>query len=289
MRATPRPAGGAASSRWTVACPSPTPATSSTELVGPVGSAPIPIPRSRARGMPPSCREPRRRGSREMLAPCAVPVVWSPDTRRHDPKHEVWVGVADPRHRGARAGRRDPRRAASDGHRLHRGRRRTTTTVARRRSTTPSCWTSSRARPTPGPPGRTTSWSARTGSCRTSSRPPALLGRLPSPCPPRAARASRPVLLRHDDAGRAGHLGGGPGRRRLRPDRGRPGRRRVSGRRTRCAGRPATTSTPARVRRLLLPQQRGGRRRGAARRPATSGSRSSTSTPTTATAPQAIF
>src|SRR5665809_88687 len=23
-----------------------------------------------------------------------VPVVWSPDTRRHDPHHEVWVGVA---------------------------------------------------------------------------------------------------------------------------------------------------------------------------------------------------
>ena len=24
----------------------------------------------------------------------AVPVVWSPETRRHDPQHEVWVGVA---------------------------------------------------------------------------------------------------------------------------------------------------------------------------------------------------
>src|SRR3954468_17780303 len=23
----------------------------------------------------------------------AVPVVWSPTTRRHDPRHEVWVGV----------------------------------------------------------------------------------------------------------------------------------------------------------------------------------------------------
>src|SRR5262245_61511863 len=23
----------------------------------------------------------------------AVPVVWSPETRRHDPRHEVWVGV----------------------------------------------------------------------------------------------------------------------------------------------------------------------------------------------------
>jgi acetoin utilization deacetylase AcuC-like enzyme len=25
-----------------------------------------------------------------------VPVVWSPDTRHHDPRHEVWVGVATP-------------------------------------------------------------------------------------------------------------------------------------------------------------------------------------------------
>jgi acetoin utilization deacetylase AcuC-like enzyme len=25
-----------------------------------------------------------------------MPVVWSPDTRRHDPKHEVWVGVPTP-------------------------------------------------------------------------------------------------------------------------------------------------------------------------------------------------
>src|SRR5881398_435569 len=26
----------------------------------------------------------------------AVPVVWAPDTLRHDPRHEVWVGVATP-------------------------------------------------------------------------------------------------------------------------------------------------------------------------------------------------
>ncbi|MDX6325490.1 MAG: hypothetical protein QOK15_1844, partial [Nocardioidaceae bacterium] len=26
----------------------------------------------------------------------AVPVVWSPDTLRHDPRHEVWVGVTTP-------------------------------------------------------------------------------------------------------------------------------------------------------------------------------------------------
>ena len=28
--------------------------------------------------------------------PSPMPVVWSPDTRRHDPKHEVWVGVPTP-------------------------------------------------------------------------------------------------------------------------------------------------------------------------------------------------
>ncbi len=26
----------------------------------------------------------------------SMPVVWSPDTRRHDPKHEIWVGVPTP-------------------------------------------------------------------------------------------------------------------------------------------------------------------------------------------------
>ena len=40
-----------------------------------------------------------------------------------------------------------------------------------------------------------------------------------------AARADRPVLLRHDDPGRPRHLGGRAGRGRLRADRRRPGRR----------------------------------------------------------------
>ncbi len=38
-------------SRVTVAWPRPTPRTSRTELVGPVGSVPMAMPRSRARGM----------------------------------------------------------------------------------------------------------------------------------------------------------------------------------------------------------------------------------------------
>src|SRR4051812_24734215 len=66
-----------------VTWPRPTPSTSSTELVGPVGRVPMAMPRSRARGMCPY----------SPMHQYAVPVVWSPETRRHDPRHEVWVGV----------------------------------------------------------------------------------------------------------------------------------------------------------------------------------------------------
>ncbi len=38
-----------------------------------------------------------------------IPVVWSPETRRHEPMREVWVGVPTDGHRAARAGRPDPR------------------------------------------------------------------------------------------------------------------------------------------------------------------------------------
>ena len=109
----------------------------------------------------------------------------------------------------------------------------------------------------------------------------------PDPAVALHADAGR-LLLRHDDAGRPGHLGGRPRRRRLRADRGRPGRRRGRRRRTRCAGRRATTrrrrATAARATSTTPPSRP---RRCAP--PGTSGSRSSTSTPTTATAPQAIF
>src|SRR3954470_18187046 len=47
-----------------------------------------------------------------------VPVVWSPETRRHDPRHEVWVGV--PTEGTERADRVDAILEAlrADGHEL---------------------------------------------------------------------------------------------------------------------------------------------------------------------------
>src|SRR3954454_7178115 len=32
----------------------------------------------------------------QSAGPRSVPVVWAPTTREHDPRHEVWVGVATP-------------------------------------------------------------------------------------------------------------------------------------------------------------------------------------------------
>ena len=98
----------------------------------------------------------------------------------------------------------------------------------------------------------------------------ALLAGMPPTPAGRDARAGRAVLLRHDDAGRPRHLGGGPRRRRRRAHRGRPrGRGGAGGVRPLPAARPPRHA--ARVRRLLLPQQRGGRRRGAAGRRARAG------------------
>ena len=113
-----------------------------------------------------------------------------------------------------------------------------------------------------------------------------MLDGLPATRAGRDARPGRRVVLRHDDAGRAGHLGGGPGGRRRRADGRRPRRRRRAASAYALVPAARAPRDPPRVRRVLLPQQRGGRGRGAARHGATTGWRSSTSTPTTATAPR---
>ena len=88
----------------------------------------------------------------------------------------------------------------------------------------------------------------------------------------RGARRRRSVRLRHDDPGRSRHLGGGPGRGRLRARRPRD---LVAGG-ERAGLRPVPSARPPRdarrLRRLLLPQQRRRRGRGAARRAASAGS-----------------
>src|SRR4051812_13555137 len=48
----------------------------------------------------------------------AIPVVWSPATRRHDPRHEVWVGTSTPATEVAARVDVIRDRLAEDGHRL---------------------------------------------------------------------------------------------------------------------------------------------------------------------------
>src|SRR3954452_11899815 len=48
----------------------------------------------------------------------AIPVVWSPSTRQHDPRHEVWVGTATPATEVATRVDVIRDRLADDGHRL---------------------------------------------------------------------------------------------------------------------------------------------------------------------------
>ena len=82
---------------------------------------------------------------------------------------------------------------------------------------------------------------ARIASSRTSSRTPGCSASY-APGVPAAITARAGLLrLRHDDADRPGHLGGGARRRRRRADRRRPRARRRAGRVRAAAGRPATT------------------------------------------------
>ena len=216
----------------------------------------------------------------------SIPLVWSDDHRLHEPEAEIWVGVRTP---AARC-RRGPRRSGRRSRRRGRGgrRRRVTTTRRSRRCTTRRCsrfspraWRDWEAAGLPGRP--------RPGSGRAVHLPPPRPdGRA------RAARAGRDVgaagsvLLRHDDADRARHLGGrarGGGRR---ADRRRPRRRRRTGR-VRLLPPARPSRDPQRLRRLVLPEQRRDRGAAAARARRRAGRRSSTSTPITATAPSDLL
>ena len=212
-----------------------------------------------------------------------IPVVWSPETRRHEPMREVWVGVPT-------EGTEVPERVdrildALAGHDRGRGH------AARRRrrcaaSTTPAFVEHLRtihAEWSGGP------YDELVGQDRVVPYVFPTAGDDPGHAahPRRGhARPGRAVRLRHDDPGRSGHLGGGARGRRLRAHRRRPGRARGATRGVRPLPAARPPRHPRRVRRLLLPQQRRGRRAGAAGRRARRRSRSSTSTPTTATAPR---
>ena len=104
-----------------------------------------------------------------MLASMPVPVVWSPDTRRHLPMREVWVGVAT---EGTEVPERVDRiLAALTGHDLVEAVAHDDTVLHRVHTpefvehlrTIHDEW---RGRPVRA------NWSARTASCRTSSRRP---------------------------------------------------------------------------------------------------------------------
>src|SRR5215469_14950160 len=92
VRATPRPSGGGGSSRQTVACPTPTPGTSTIDAVCPFGRMPMVMPRSAARAIGPSLPN-EEIASMTNRGLAGVPVVWNPDCMRHDPGGEVWLGV----------------------------------------------------------------------------------------------------------------------------------------------------------------------------------------------------
>ena len=141
-------------------------------------------------------------------------------------------------------------------------------------------------RAAPGAPGRRPGFPAT--RARTGSSPYIF----PHARAARRARAGRPgrargahglLRLRHDDADRPGHLGGGARGGRRRADRGRPRARRRA-RRLRLLPPARPPRDAQRLRRLVLPEQRRDRGGAAPRGTVPGGSRSSTSTRTTATA-----
>ena len=145
-----------------------------------------------------------------------IPVVWSPETRRHEPEHEVWVGVPTP---GTEVPERvdailDGAGRGTDADRGDAARRRACSS----RSTTASCSTflAGRRRGVGRGP-----YDELVGQDRVVPyffpTPAMTRGHAADAGRPRLHAPGRAVLLRHDDAGRPGHLGGGPRGRRRRP------------------------------------------------------------------------
>ena len=172
-----------------------------------------------------------------------IPVVWSPETRRHEPMREVWVGVPTEGTEVPAAGRPDPRGAARDHDPVEAAPHDDDVLQPRARPgvvDAPAhdpCRVEQRAVRRPGRPG------------------PGRALRLPDPgddpghAPDPGRGDARPrgaVRLRHDDPGRPRHLGGGPGRGRLRADRGRPGQVRSVGASRPYGVRPLPTARPPR-------------------------------------------
>ncbi len=176
----------------------------------------------------------------------------------------------DARHRGRRSGRRDPRRALRGRASLGGGER-----PARRRTRRGARRDAARV------PGR--GRGALAARAVPGARRPDPRGPVPLPDARHDRRHSHParrrhpcrgrhLRVRHDDGHRPGHLGGGPRRRGLRRDCGRPGAGGgAGGVRTVSAARPPRHA--GRLRRLLLPQQRRRRGPGAAPRRARAGRR----------------
>ena len=101
----------------------------------------------------------------------AVPVVWSPETRRHDPRHEVWVGV--PTEGTETAARVDAILDAlrADGHDLVEATPQPDDAMYAVHDVGAAS-SSCAPRPSAGLPARTPAWSARSAWCPTCSRRP---------------------------------------------------------------------------------------------------------------------
>ena len=245
VRAIPRPRSG--SSRQTVTWPTRTPATSVIASCGPALER-----RRSAAPSSPAGAGPRGSGRRRIAGRSRyrvarawrarrIPVVWTDAHRGHVPGGEVWIGVRTPATRcGAGRARSAPRSPAPgapvvdaapqpDERLLARPRPRPRR-VPRRRLGRLGGGRAARG-PRPGP--RRAVLLRRTPGCSAGSS-----RRCP---PPRAARTGL-VRLRHDDADRPGHVGGGA-RRRSTP-RSPPPTSCSTARppRTPAAARPGTTS-----------------------------------------------